>query len=151
MNIAIVSGGFDPIHSGHLEYIKKAREIADCSKDGKLIAIVNKDSFLLQKKGYYCLDEKTRLDIVSNIKGIDSAILAVDNDLTVCKTLEKLADLYKNTMYQLYFCKGGDRNSSNIPELLTCKKCGIKIIDGLGAKINSSSDIINRLKNMKKV
>lgn len=146
MNIAIVSGGFDPLHAGHIQYINKARAVADAGgKRGKLIAIVNKDTFLRQKKGYVCLSEKDRATIISNIRDVDCTIIAMDNDMTVNKTLEYLAKLYANGANQLYFCKGGDRNRKNIPEVAVCRRNGIRIIDGLGDKIDSSSDLINRV------
>lgn len=147
MMIAIVSGGFDPLHKGHIEYIKMAREFI--GPEGLLIAIVNRDSFLLQKKGYKLLDENTRLSVVQNLKAVDDAYIAVDDDMTVNKTLTMIASKYSDS--DIYFCKGGDRNKDNIPEFETCQKYNIKIIDGLGAKIDSSSRIVENVHTPAKI
>jgi cytidyltransferase-like protein len=129
----VASGYFDPIHIGHIEYLKKAKELG-----GKLIVIVNNDKQALLKKGFSFMNEKERMEVVKNIKYVDDVFLSIDDDKTVCKSLEKLKpDI---------FAKGGDRNSSNIPESQICDKYNIKIIDGLGEKIQSSSDLINGVK-----
>ncbi len=133
MKMIVASGYFDPIHVGHIEYLKKAKELG-----GKLIVIINNDKQALLKKGFSFMDEKERMEIVKNIKYVDEVFLSVDEDKTVCKSLEKLKpDI---------FAKGGDRNSSNIPELNVCNEFNIKIIDGLGNKIQSSSNLINGVK-----
>ena len=123
-----ISGYFDPIHIGHLEYIKLAKEL------GKyLIVIVNNDKQAALKKGKSFMCEDDRLAIVSQIKGVDEAIMSIDEDKTVCKTL----DLIKPDV----FANGGDRSNSEIPESSICKENGTKIIDGLGDKIRSSSEL----------
>ena len=84
------------------------------------------------------MNESERLEVVRNIKYVDDVFLSIDEDKSVCKSLEKLKpDI---------FAKGGDRNSSNIPELDVCKKYNIKLVDGLGEKIQSSSDLIKGVK-----
>jgi cytidyltransferase-like protein len=129
----VASGYFDPIHIGHIEYLKKAKELG-----GKLIVIVNNDKQALLKKGFSFMNEKERMEVVKNIKYVDDVFLSIDDDKTVCKSLEKLKpDI---------FAKGGDRNSSNIPEMEVCKKYNIKLIDGLGEKIQSSSNLITGVK-----
>lgn len=129
----VASGYFDPIHIGHIEYLKLAKQLG-----GTLIVIVNNDKQAKMKKGFSFMDEKERLEIVKNIKHVDDVFLSIDEDSTVCKSLEKLKpDI---------FAKGGDRNSSNIPELEICNKYNIKIVDGLGNKIQSSSDLISGVK-----
>jgi cytidyltransferase-like protein len=145
--IMVVSGGLDPLHKGHIEYIKMAREFI--GPEGFLIAIVNRDSFLLQKKGYKLLDENTRQYIVQNLKDVDLATIAIDDDMTVNKTLEMIAS--NNPDSDIYFGKGGDRNKDNIPEFETCQKYNIKIIDGLGAKIDSSSRIVENVHTPAKI
>lgn len=129
----VASGYFDPIHIGHIEYLKLAKELG-----GKLIVIVNNDKQAKIKKGFSFMNEQERMEVVKNIKYVDDVFLSIDEDATVCKSLEKLKpDI---------FAKGGDRNSSNIPELAVCKKYNIKLVDGLGDKIQSSSELIKGVK-----
>jgi D-beta-D-heptose 7-phosphate kinase/D-beta-D-heptose 1-phosphate adenosyltransferase len=128
MKKVTISGYFDPIHIGHLEYIKMARELGDY-----LIVIVNSDKQAALKKGRSFMCEDDRLMIVSQIKGVDEAIISIDDDKTVCKTL----DLLKPDI----FANGGDRSNEEIPEYKICKENGIQVIDGLGNKIRSSSDL----------
>jgi hypothetical protein len=80
--------------------------------------------------------------IVSNIKPVDHAILSLDEDLTVCATLEKIAKEFGDS-YELAFANGGDQNNDTIPERPICEKMGIALIDGLGDKIQSSSWVLN--------
>lgn len=82
--------------------------------------------------------------IVSNIKAVDHAILSVDEDCTVCATLEKIADEYGQD-YNLAFANGADHNNDTIPELRICENMGIALIDGLGDKIQSSSWLLKKL------
>lgn len=128
MQKVAISGYFDPIHIGHLEYIKMARELGDY-----LIVIVNNDKQAALKKGRSFMCEDDRLMIVSQIKGVDEAVMSIDDDKTVCKTL----DLLKPDI----FANGGDRSNEEIPEYKICKENGIQVIDGLGNKIRSSSDL----------
>ena len=128
MKVVAVSGYFDPIHVGHLEYINMAKKLGD-----KLVVIVNNNYQCELKKGKPFMDEKDRLSIVSNLKNVDEVFLSIDEDKTVCASLEKIKpDIFAN---------GGDRKNYEIPESVICKKYDIKIIDGLGDKIRSSSDL----------
>lgn len=128
MKTVAISGYFDPIHVGHLEYIKEARKLGD-----KLIVIVNNNHQCILKKGKPFMDEKDRLVITSSLKDVDDVFLSIDNDKTVCKSLEQIKpDIFAN---------GGDRKNYEIPESTICKKYNIQIIDGLGEKIRSSSDL----------
>ena len=128
MKTVAISGYFDPIHVGHLEYIAEARKLGD-----KLIVIVNNNHQCVLKKGKPFMDEKDRVIITSSLKDVDEVFLSVDNDKTVCKSLELLKpDIFAN---------GGDRKNYEIPESAICKKYNIQIIDGLGEKIRSSSDL----------
>ena len=129
----IVSGYFNPIHKGHIEYFNNAKKLAD-----ELFVIVNSDyqrSLKGSKKFQY---EDERMIIVSNIKAVDKVILSIDNDSTVCKTLNQIFVDF-GLEYELYFANGGDQNNETIPERDVCNKVGIKLIDGLGEKIQSSS------------
>ena len=128
MSVVAISGYFDPIHVGHLEYINMAKKLGD-----KLVVIVNNNYQCELKKGKPFMDEKDRLTIVSNLKNVDEVFLSIDEDKTVCASLEKIKpDIFAN---------GGDRKNYEIPESVICKKYDIKIIDGLGDKIRSSSDL----------
>ena len=134
--IVAVSGGFDPVHVGHIRYFKEAKKLGD-----KLIVILNSDKFLIKKKGYAFMPFKERKEILESIKWVDKVIPAIDKDQTVCKTLAKLKpDI---------FAKGGDRTLENIPEKEVCEKLGIRMVFGVGGgKVQSSSWLLNRfLKN----
>ena len=128
MKVVAISGYFDPIHVGHIEYINMAKKLGD-----KLVVIVNNNYQCELKKGKPFMDEKDRVTIVSNLKNVDEVFLSIDKDKTVCASLEKIKpDIFAN---------GGDRKNYEIPESVICKKYDIKIIDGLGDKIRSSSDL----------
>ena len=133
--ISIVSGGFDPLHVGHIELFNSARELSDA-----LFVILNSDRFLFEKKSRVFMPFAERKVMVENVKGVDLVIPSIDTDDTVCKTLERLSSLTEAVDAQLLFCNGGDRTSKeNIPEHETCKELNIKTIYGLGDKIQSSS------------
>ena len=129
----IVSGYFNPLHKGHLEYFNNAKALCD-----ELFVIVNSDHQRELKGSKPFQDEEERLLIVSNIKAVDKAILSIDQDRTVCETIRLLANEY-GADYDLAFANGGDQNNDTIPEILVCKELGVALIDGLGDKIQSSS------------
>ena len=133
----IVSGYFNPIHKGHIEYFNNAKAIAD-----ELFVIVNNDHQRSLKGSKEFQNEEERMIIVSNIKAVDKAILSIDQDRTVCATLKLIAEKY-GPEYELAFANGGDQNNETIPEREICKKTGINLIDGLGDKIQSSSWLLN--------
>jgi cytidyltransferase-like protein len=135
----IVSGYFNPIHKGHLEYFNNAKAIAV-----ELFVIVNNDHQRALKGSKEFQGEEERMMIVSNIKAVDQAILSVDQDRTVCATLEQIAKEY-GSRYELAFANGGDQNNDTIPERQICEKTGIALIDGLGDKIQSSSWLLKKL------
>ena len=123
-----VSGYFDPIHIGHLEYLKMAKDLGDY-----LIVIVNNDYQSNLKKGKSFMNELDRVEIVKALKLVDEVFLSIDKDRTVCKSLKKLKpDIFAN---------GGDRLTEEIPEAEVCVNFNIKMIDGLGDKIRSSSEL----------
>ena len=134
----IVSGYFNPIHKGHLEYFKNAKQHADY-----LFVIVNSDLQRELKGSKPFQDEKERMIIVNSIKGVDKAILSIDKDKTVCETIKKIAQEYGEE-YSLAFANGGDQNNDTIPEKPICEQLGVKLIDGLGDKIQSSSWLLNK-------
>jgi len=129
----IVSGYFNPIHKGHLEYFNNAKVLAD-----ELFVIVNNDHQRALKGSKEFQKEDERMIIVSNIKAVDHAVLSVDEDRTVCITLKKIAEEFGQS-HDLAFANGGDQNNDTIPERPICEKMGIALIDGLGDKIQSSS------------
>ena len=123
-----VSGYFDPIHVGHLEYLKMAKELGD-----SLVVIVNNNQQCKLKKGKHFMDQNDRLEIVKALRFVDEVFLSIDKDRTVCKSLEAVRPNI--------FANGGDRATSEVPETPICKKYNIKMVDGLGDKIRSSSNL----------
>lgn len=136
MSIACVSGYFDPIHIGHIEYFKLSKKSAD-----KLMVIVNNDEQAKLKKGSHFMPADERIKIIEELKCVDYVVKSIDTDRTVCKTLEIL-DPKPN-----FFCNGGDQNNNSIPEAEICIKLGITLLDGFGDKIQSSSWLINKVKD----
>lgn len=134
----IVSGYFNPIHKGHIEYFINSRLCGD-----ELFVIVNNDSQRILKGSKEFQNEGERLFIVENIKVVDKVFLSIDLDRTVCETIKSIFDNY-NKEYELVFANGGDQNNNSIPELSICEELGIFLIDGLGDKIQSSSWLLNK-------
>ncbi|MFT6869989.1 MAG: cytidyltransferase-like protein [Polaribacter sp.] len=134
----IVSGYFNPIHKGHLEYFNNAKALAD-----ELFVIVNNDVQRGLKGSKEFQKEEERLFIVQNIKAVDKAIISVDKDRTVCKSIRSIFEAFGQE-YQLGFANGGDQDNSSIPEAPICEELNIQLIDGLGDKIQSSSWLLNK-------
>lgn len=134
----IVSGYFNPLHRGHIEYFKEAKSIGDF-----LLVIVNNDYQRTLKGSKEFMLEDERLLIVSELSITDKVFLSVDKDRTVMRTLEKIHEMF-STKFDLYFANGGDQNNAKIPERDICIQLGIKLIDGLGDKIQSSSWLLNK-------
>jgi|SRR3989338_1222068 len=131
--IVVASGYFDPLHVGHIEYLEMAKNLGD-----KLIVIINNDEQAKLKKGSHFMSDQERAKIIKSLKPVDEVFISIDKDSTVCKSLEFLKpDI---------FAKGGDRFSSEIPEVKVCRELNIEIIDGLGEKIQSSSWLISKAK-----
>tara|TARA_B100001250_G_scaffold178792_1_gene153692 strand:- start:1955 stop:2383 length:429 start_codon:yes stop_codon:yes gene_type:complete len=131
--VIIVSGYFNPLHKGHLEYFEKSKSHGDL-----LFVIVNSDYQRNLKGSKKFQDESERILIISSLKVVDQAILAIDQDRTVSATIQKLYQ-EKSSQYNFAFANGGDQNNKSIPESEICEKLGIELIDGLGEKIQSSS------------
>ena len=129
----IVSGYFNPIHKGHIEYFYKAKAAGDV-----LFVIVNSDYQRELKGSRFFQNEEERLTIVQHIKPVYQAILSIDQDRTVRKTIEDIVRKY-NMSYTFAFANGGDQKNESIPEAEICKQLDVKLIDGLGEKIQSSS------------
>ena len=132
----VVSGGFDPIHVGHLRMFKEASELAP-----RLIVVVNNDNFLMQKKSYVFMPITERMEIIKSFGMVDKVVESIDMDLTVCKTLEWLA---KEENIQI-FANGGDRNSKDdISEAEVCEQNNIRLEFNIGGgKIQSSSSLVS--------
>ena len=136
--IVAASGYFDPFHVGHLEYLQKAKKLG-----AKLIVIVNNDRQTINKKGYVFMNAEDRMRIIQALECVDEAVLSIDEDSTVCKTLARIKPAI--------FAKGGDRYSHEIPEAPVCREHGIIIVDGLGKKIRASSELITRERENKRL
>lgn len=134
----IVSGYFNPIHKGHLEYFHNAKKLAD-----ELFVIVNSDLQRDLKGSKPFQEEDERMIIVYSIKGVDKAILSIDQDRTVCETIRQIVSDFGKE-YDLAFANGGDQNNDSIPEKPICDELGVKLIDGLGDKIQSSSWLLGK-------
>ena len=138
MKAIIVSGYFNPIHKGHLEYLNCAKAIAD-----KLFVIVNNDNQRELKGSKEFQDEDERVIIISNLKAVDEVFLSIDKDRTVCKTIKHISEKFGKD-YKLAFANGGDQSNEIISEVPVCEELGITLIDGLGEKIQSSSWLLEK-------
>lgn len=141
--VVAVSGGFDPIHIGHVRHFQEAKKLGR-----KLVVILNNDNWLKLKKGYVFMSQKERKEIIEALGCVDKVIFTKHKpntkDISVCSDLRRLKpDIYAN---------GGDRWNDNIPEVKLCKDLGIKTIFnvGRGGKVQSSSWLLEKFsKNYK--
>jgi len=130
--VVAVSGGFDPIHPGHIRMFEEAKKLGD-----ELVVILNNDNWLLKKKGFVFMPEEERVEIIKALKSVDRVLLSKHSkttlDVSVCAELEEVKPDF--------FANGGDRLLNNIPEVDTCSKIGAEMIFGVGqgGKIQSSS------------
>jgi len=129
----IVSGYFNPIHKGHIEYMHMAKAFGN-----QLFVIVNNDLQRTLKGSKEFQSELERILIVENLKVVDKSFLSIDTDRTVIETIKLIHANFSNE-YDLAFANGGDQNNTSIPEKPICELLGIELIDGLGDKIQSSS------------
>jgi cytidyltransferase-like protein len=136
MKVGIISGYMDPCTVGHIEYIKLAKEFV--GTDGKLVVIINNDEQAVLKKGRSFMSCDDRITIIKALRDVDDVIKSVDYDRTVCKTIKIIREIYDDK-FDMWFLNGGDAFNDKIPEKQVCDELGIKLADGLGGKIRSSS------------
>lgn len=140
--IVAVSGGFDPIHVGHVRMFLEAKKLGD-----KLVVILNNDNWLRKKKDYVFMPEHERKEIIKAIAGVDSVLLTSHkpnpSDMSVVRELKKICPHI--------FANGGDRKLGNIPEGSVCRQIGCKMIFnvGRGGKIQSSSWLVGKITDKK--
>ena len=127
MKVVAVSGYFDPLHVGHLEYLELAAELGD-----KLVVIVNNDKQAELKKGRSFMKEDDRVKIIQALRCVDEVFLAIDQGISVCESL--------SLIYPDIFANGGDRSNDEAPEIKLCREMNIEVVDNLGEKIRSSSE-----------
>ena len=135
----MVSGGFDPVHIGHI------RMILDAAKHGDVIVVANSDDWLFRKKGFVFMEFNQRAEILAAIKGVVKVSGVDDSDGTVCEAIKRLKpDMFAN---------GGDRRKNNTPEQDVCEELGVQMLWAVGGedKANSSSDLVERVKSTSKV
>ncbi|MDP2598717.1 MAG: adenylyltransferase/cytidyltransferase family protein [Candidatus Liptonbacteria bacterium] len=139
--VVAVSGGFDPLHAGHIRMFEHARSLGD-----ELVVILNNDNWLKKKKGYAFMSEKERKEVLGALRPVDRVVLTRHHenpeDMSVCAELRVLRPNI--------FANGGDRHQGNVPEVLVCREIGCKMVDnvGLGGKIQSSSWLIEKFKKL---
>jgi len=127
--IICVSGGFDPVHIGHLRMIQEA------SKYGHVVVIVNSDDWLMRKKGYIFMPFNERCEILEGFEATGETTNVDDRDGTVCDAIRRIKPTY--------FANGGDRKTDNTPEMDVCNEVGVELLWNMGGgKIQSSSSLV---------
>ena len=135
-NIIILSGGFDPVHKGHVRMFKESKKI------GSVIVGLNSDEWLKRKKNKFFMPFEERKEILDSIKYIDKTRSFNDNDDTACDLIKNIHSEYGDK-YKIFFGNGGDRTNKTTPEFEFCNNNNIEMIWGLGGgKIQSSSDLL---------
>jgi len=131
----MVSGGFDPVHAGHIRMIRHAAQYGD------VIVVANSDNWLFRKKGFVFMEWERRVEILNAIKGVILVDSVDDTDDTVCEAIKRLKPTY--------FANGGDRGKSNTPEQAVCEELGIKLLWGIGGeeKLDSSSELARKARD----
>ena len=158
-SIIVLSGGFDPVHKGHLRMFREASWLGH-----QVIIGLNSDEWLTRKKGKPFMEFEERKEILEGMKYINQVIPFDDSDDTACDLIRKVHKIYESDDYdyaysdvghagmvdyhKIYFANGGDRTSDNVPEIPVCKELGIVMLWGVGGgKIQSSSWLIDGEKN----
>ncbi len=132
----MVSGGFDPVHAGHIRMIRAAAEY------GNVIVIANSDAWLHEKKGFVFMDFSQRAEILNSIKGVILVDSVDDSDGTVCEAIRRLRPTF--------FANGGDRGKHNTPEQDVCEELGIEMLWSIGGdeKVAASSELVKNVVNV---
>lgn len=139
--IVINSGYFDPLHVGHLECMELSKKLGD-----KLVIILNNDEQCILKKGKAFMPQEEKKKILEALRYVDEVFISIDKDASICESIKAIANKYNGE--KIIFAKGGDRFVYEIPETKLCGELGIRVVDGLGKKIKSSSDLTG-LKDLK--
>ena len=142
MKVVVISGYFNPIHTGHLDYINAASDMGD-----KLVVIVNNDKQVSIKGSTPFMEEVQRMRIVNSIKGVNKTVLSIDTDGAVTETLKLIYDEYSVDYFfdSMVFANGGDRTKGNSPEEEYCNWRGIRTAYNVGGKkTQSSSELLKR-------
>ena len=138
-NIIILSGGFDPVHKGHIRMFREAANLGH-----QVIIGLNSDDWLIRKKGKPFMKWNERAEILESCKFVTQVLSMDDSDDTASDIIKQVANLYKNQDMNIYFANGGDRKKGNVPELDVCKDLNVVMLWGIGGgKIQSSSWLIN--------
>jgi len=128
MTTIAVSGYFDPVHIGHIELFRLAKKLGD-----KLVVILNNDEQCILKKGKSFMPDYERKKILEALRDVDEVYMSIDTDESICKSLQVVQpDIFAN---------GGDRHQDEIPEAEICNQLNIRMVDGLGSKIQSSHNL----------
>ena len=136
-SVIILSGGFDPIHKGHLRMFREASWMGH-----QVIIGLNSDEWLTRKKGKPFMEFDERKEIIEGVKYVNQVISFNDDDGTAINVIERVNSMYSSD-YNFYFANGGDRTTDNVPEMDICKELGIAMLWGVGGgKIQSSSWLI---------
>lgn len=143
--IVIVSGYFNPVHSGHIKLFESAKKLGN-----KLIVILNSDNQVKLKGSFPFMSEIERKKIVESIKYVDDVFISIDKDKTVCKTIEKVYKKFSKKGVEFIFANGGDRKMGDVPEDDVCKSLSIAMKYNIGGgKSQSSSWLIGKAKKCK--
>ena len=141
----MVSGGFDPVHIGHVRLFNEAKKLGD-----ELVVVINNDNWLRLKKGYVFMPEHERKEIIEAFHAVDKVLLSSHEENTKDISISK--DI--RALHPHIFAKGGDRHTGNIPtpEVLVCEEIGCEIVNdvGFGGKVQSSSDLVKKAQEANK-
>ena len=144
MRVGIISGYFNPIHTGHLDYIEGAKQRCDL-----LYVIVNSDRQVDIKGSKQFMDEVSRLRIVRALAYVNKAMVSIDDDSTVCRSIKSIHKQYCDDPFvsDIYFMNGGNRGQGTVPEAEVCEELDIKMIYNVGGlKTESSSSLLQRVR-----